>query len=356
MTAGSLGTFVISWAQTEADGVRAPSPDLIAVGAAWRWTGEAVRIDLPGNALILEGGEGLEDLHRRAARMVRRLLGQALTPGRARTRDPATAEDDAPQQGFLLTDGRNSYPATVLRVPDSPSLLVVFVGLMPPVGTDLWVVRCALDRQALAAPARPEGGVICFTPGTLIATPDGPRPIEELRPGDRIDTADNGPQPVLWTGLRRMSGARLYALPHLRPIRIRAAALGTGRPDRALLVSPQHRMLVRGAPARSLFGTPEVLVAAADLVNDDTVRVDMTLREVTYVHVMLESHQIVFAHGLETESFHPLSADPAMLDPAARAEIEALLPGIAADPALYGDYARRPLSGPEAAILLHEAA
>ena len=43
-----------------------------------------------------------------------------------------------------------------------------------------------------------------------------------------------------------MTGARLYAMPHLRPIRFRAGALGQGRPEDDLLVSPQHRMLVQG--------------------------------------------------------------------------------------------------------------
>jgi hypothetical protein len=359
MATGTIGTFVISWAQTEVDGYAAPSVDLVAVGAAWRWTGEAVRIDLPGTALVLEGAAAMEDLQRRAARTVGRLLGQALLPGRRRAPESLideAAADETPAQGFVLTDGRHSYAASVVRVPDSPSLLVVFAGRIPPAGPDLWVVRCALDAQALAAPPRAPGGVICFTPGTLIATPDGPRPIEALRPGDRIDTADNGPQPVLWTGRRHMTGARLHALPHLRPVRIRAAALGDGRPDRTLLVSPQHRMLLRGAAARALYGTPEVLVAAADLVDDAGVTIDLTARDVTYVHVLLEAHQIVFANGIETESFHPLSADPATLEPGARDELLALLPGIEADPAAYGAFARRPLTAPEAAILRRDAA
>ncbi|HCE71257.1 MAG TPA: type I secretion protein, partial [Ruegeria sp.] len=34
--------------------------------------------------------------------------------------------------------------------------------------------------------------IICFTPGTLIATAHGPRAIETLRPGDLIVTRDHG--------------------------------------------------------------------------------------------------------------------------------------------------------------------
>ncbi|MDT8856798.1 Hint domain-containing protein [Paracoccaceae bacterium Fryx2] len=198
--------------------------------------------------------------------------------------------------------------------------------------------------------------MICFTPGTRIATPDGARLIQSLRVGDRILTRDNGPQQVLWSGHRRMTGARLYAMPHLRPIRFRAGALGQGQPDEDLLVSPQHRMLVRGAAAQALFNTPEVLVAAEDLLNESTIVVDHALREVTYVHILLERHQIVFANGLETESFHPSNTALETVDPAQRRGLVELLPGIEADPQAYGDYARRNLSASEAAILRHDLA
>ena len=173
-----------------------------------------------------------------------------------------------------------------------------------------------------------------------------------LRPGDSILTADHGPQPVLWMGQRRVTGARLYVMPHLRPIRIRAAALGGGRPDVDLHVSPHHRMLLRGRAADALFGTPEVLVRACDLVDRHGISVDTAVREVTYVHVLLESHQVVFANGVETESFHPHGAGLDTLDPVQREALATVLP----DPAGYGGFARRPLSVSEAAILRHEAA
>src|SRR5690606_22913105 len=128
------------------------------------------------------------------------------------------------------------------------------------------------------------------------------RPIDALRPGDLIQTRDNGPREILWRGSRRMTGARLYAMPHLRPIRFRARALGQGRPEEDLWVSPQHRMLLRGAAAQALFNSAEVLVAAEDLVNGQSVAVDMAAREVTYIHLLLDRHNVIFANGMETES------------------------------------------------------
>jgi hypothetical protein len=198
--------------------------------------------------------------------------------------------------------------------------------------------------------------VICFTPGTRIATPTGPRLIQTLQPGDLVLTKDDGPQPVIWTGERRMSGARLYAMPHLRPIRFRAGSLGVDRPEPDLIVSPAHRMLLKGGAAQALFGTTEVLVRAEDLVNDSSIAVDHALREVTYIHILLERHNIVFANGIETESFHPSNTALEMVDAAQREGLLAILPEIARNPETYGDYARRNLSGSEAALLRHELA
>ncbi len=354
MRAGFKGTFVISWEQTEVDGLQAAPLDVLIVGASWRWTGDAVRVDAPQGALILDGSEGVIDVRRRAAKMVRRLIGAAIAPpsGVFKCDHDDRSEND---QSFVVTDGRRSYIATLIPVQGTGVQLVMFLGDVPPAMCDLWVVRVSMDRMTEAAGSSP-GGVICFTPGTRIVTPDGTRRIEDLRAGDRIQTKDNGAQSVLWTGHRRMTGARLYAMPHLRPIRFRSGALGIDRPDEDLLVSPQHRMLVKGAAAQSLFHAHEVLVAAEDLLNDGTICVDRTLREVTYVHVLMERHQIVWANGLETESFHPSNSALEMVDPGQRDGLLTILPGLADDPFAYGEFARRNLTSPEAAILRHDRA
>lgn len=354
MKTGSLGTFVISWSQTEVDGLKAAPLDVLAVGTTWRWTGAAVRVDGPQGVLLLEGADGATDIRKRAARMVRRLVGAAVG-GDVAAGDTEQAES-LPEQGFIVTDGHHSFTVTLIPVPDTGARLLMLVGDLPPVDQDLWVVRTSIDRTHSGAGARTAGGVICFTPDTRLATPDGPRMIRDLRPGDRINTRDNGPQEVMWTGHRRMTGARLYAMPHLRPVRFKAGALGIGRPDEDLLVSPQHRMLLKGGAAQALFNTPEVLVAAEDLINDQTVIVDHTLREVTYVHILLERHNVIWANGLESESFHPSNTALDTVDPGQLGTLLQLLPGIATNPHSYGDYARRNLSASEAAILRYEMA
>jgi hypothetical protein len=354
MKTGYRGTFVISWAQTEVDGLRAAPLDMMGVGVTWRWTGTAVRVDGPQGVLILSGDCEVADLRRRAARTVRRLVGAALAdrPLLADVAEP----DNAPDQGFVLTDGRRSYSATLIDTPDGGPRLLMFVGEMPEEGTELWVVRAALPPSTAFDDSPLAGGVICFTPGTRIATPDGSRRIETLAPGERILTKDDGPQEVIWAGHRKMTGARLFAMPHLRPVRLTAGALGIERPEDDLLVSPQHRMLVSGAAAQALFNDPEVLVTAKDLVNGRSIYVDTTLREVTYVHILLARHQVVWANGLETESFHPSNTSLETVNPVQRAELLALFPGLDRDPDGYGGFARRNLTTSEAAILRYEVA
>jgi hypothetical protein len=355
MKTGFQGTFVISWTQTEVDGLAGPSLDVLRVGASWRWSGVAVRVDGPQDVLILNGAEEINEVRRRAARMVRRLVGAGVAPQRASFPDP---EDQfiLPDQSFVVTDGRQRYVMTIIPVPDTGARLLMVLGAVPPSDNDLWVVRTSFEPFTAPRGQRQAGGAICFTPGSRILVEGGPKLIENLRPGDRVQTRDNGLQEILWTGHRRITGARLYAMPGLRPIRFRTGALGIGRPDQDLLVSPQHRMLLRGPAAQALFSVDEVLVAAEDLLNDTTITVDNDLREVTYIHMLLPQHNILWANGLETESFHPSNTSIETIDERQRAGLLDIVPAAVDNPHAYGAYVRRNLSASETAILRHEMA
>jgi hypothetical protein len=336
------------------DGLEAAPIEALETGAVWSWHGEPVRVDGPTEYLRLDGADGEADIRKRAARMVRRLVGAAVEP--SKKLNEVEVDEPLMESSFVVTNGARSYTVTLIDVPGSQHPLLMFVDDMPPRGADLWVVHHSLDN-ALKDPLGPStGGVICFTPGTLIETPFGPRPIEGLREGDRVMTKDNGVQDIMWVGSRRMSGARLFAMPKLRPIRIRTGALGIECPERELIVSPAHRIVIEGAAARALFNTPEVLVSAKELVNGNSVAVDYTLREVTYIHLMLPGHEILWANGVETESFHPANTALSTLEDKDRARLMAMRPELKDDPHNYGAYARRNLSSSEAAILRYEAA
>lgn len=354
MKTGFLGTFVISWSQTEVDGLEAAPLPSLAVGAAWAWRGDAVRVDGPQDVLRLDRADGSETMRRRAARMVHRLVGAAVGDAPL---EPSEPDDTAlmSDSSFVVTDGGKSYTVTLIEIgPGTPPLLM-FVDDVPPRNTDLWVVHHTLNTAPGDSTGEGSGGVICFTPGTWIDTPDGPRLIEDLREGDKVSTKDNGAQDIQWVGSRRMSGARLFAMPRLRPVRIAMGALGVERPEQELLVSPEHRMLIDGPIARDLFNAHEVLVAAKDLINGTSVAVDLKVREVTYVHLLLPRHEVLRANGVETESFHPANTALSTLDDSDRLRLLYRLPGLEFDPHTYGTYARRNLSASEAAILRHAA-
>ena len=174
-------------------------------------------------------------------------------------------------------------------------------------------------------------------------TPQGQRPVESLQPGDLVLTADHGLQPLRWVGRRTVPAQGALA-----PIRIRTGTFGN---DRDLLVSPQHRMLMQGYRAQLITGQSEVFAAATHLVDGHNV-----LREtggtVTYVHLLFDRHEVIFADGAATESFHPGQVGiDAVLAPA-REELFRIFPQLRADLNLYGPTARTCLRKPEARALL----
>lgn len=353
MTTGFTGTFVMSWSQAELDGLKAAPLSSLRVGAVWSWTGNALRVDGPNEVLRLGQSDEDRTLHRRAARMVRRLIGEATS--HAPSDDDLDPDAPLVDGGFVLTDGHTSLIATLIQIPGAQPL-VMFLDALPVAGRDYWIAQVYNIAAGMTRQTPDGGGVICFTPGTRIATPYGPTRVEDLRPGDRVLTKDNGPSEILWTGARRLTGARLYTDPSLRPVRIRSGAFGIDRPDSDLLVSPDHRLLVKGPAAQTLFNTPEVLVTARDLIHGTAVRQITSLKEVTYIHLLLDAHQVIWANSVETESFHPASAALPALTDADRATLLSGLPDLANNPMSYGHYARRNLTKSEAAILLHDAA
>lgn len=350
--AASAGTHVISWDQTEIDGLGRVAPDQISVGATWRWFGEALRLDGRGDLLLLENAADRAEVHRRAAAQIRRLLGAPRLSGPAEMRAEPDADEPLFRSGFTLTDGRRKYEATLVTLETGRYPMILFAGQMPPAGRETWVISATVGAELLAPPGE-EPGTVCFVPGTLVSTPDGPRPVETLGEGDMVETRDSGPQPIRWVGRRHVTGARLRAMGCLRPIRIAAHVLSPDAPEPELVVSPDHRVLVRGPVAQELFGTPEVLVAARDLVNDSTIRPMRRCRSLDYVHLMLDRHQVVWANGVETESFHPAGTSLDHIPADQRAALLERFPDMLHDALSYGAPARRNLTRAEAALLIH---
>jgi hypothetical protein len=187
---------------------------------------------------------------------------------------------------------------------------------------------------------------VCFTRGTAIRMADGRElQIEELVEGDMVLTRDNGPQAVRWVGSRT---ARAYG--HLAPIVICKDALGN---HSDLIVSQQHRMLISDWSAEVMLGSHDVLVKARDLVNGDTIY----RREggvVEYYHILFDTHEVIYAEGIPSESLHINETTLDSMAEESRAEIIELFPEILREPQVSAVASRMSLKSYEASALLKQ--
>ena len=197
-----------------------------------------------------------------------------------------------------------------------------------------------------------EDVIPCFTPGTVIATPKGERLVEELAVGDRIITRDNGLQEIRWLGRRDLNGQELMSAPHLKPILIRAGSLGHGLPERDMMVSPQHRVLINNERSALYFEDREVLAAAKHLTGIEGVD-PVDTQGVSYIHFMFDQHEVVLSNGAWTESFQPGEQVLDGMGTAQKREIFDLFPELQETDGLKAyQAARRSLKQHEAGLLV----
>ena len=170
--------------------------------------------------------------------------------------------------------------------------------------------------------------VVCFTAGTLIGTLLGPVRVEDLKAGDDVLTLDTGTQKIRWIGSTHRDSIDLAADPKLRPVRISAGALGEGLPTQNLLVSRQHRFLVRSAIAQRMFDTSEVLLPAIKLIDLEGIDIAQDVDTVEYFHILFNRHEIVCSNGAWSESLFTGPEALKAVPPASAQEIKKLFPEI----------------------------
>ncbi len=194
--------------------------------------------------------------------------------------------------------------------------------------------------------------IVCFTPGTLIATPKGEVAVEHLRVGDKVITRDNGIQEIRWMGAKEMGWHDFAGNPHLRPVMVKAGSLGNGLPERDMMLSPNHRLLVANDRTALYFDEHEVLVAAKHLIGGKGIH-QVESVGTTYFHFMFDQHEVVLSNGAWTESFQPGDYTLKGLGNAQRNELMELFPELKA-PAGVEAYqaARKTLKKHEASLLV----
>ncbi|KHQ49982.1 Hint domain-containing protein [Mameliella alba] len=185
--------------------------------------------------------------------------------------------------GYTITIGGVEYP--------------VFLGVggygvpLPQNGSTQTLIPSSGTTNAYQAEAQT---YLCFAAGTEIAGPEGARPVEDLRIGDMILTADGRAVPVKWIG-RQTLHKRFTPAERFAPVRVRAGALGQGVPHSDLVLTADHALILDG-----------LAVNAGALVNGTTITRDPLAdlpERVTYYHVETEGHEIILANGATAETF-----------------------------------------------------
>lgn len=249
---------------------------------------------------------------------------------------------------FEVSDGTNTWRIAVIDVDLDESDIIeagaengfflIFPDGMPPENTNL-TVGAIVENDNATSHAGLGATVVCFVSGTLIETQNGPKAIETLSVGDMVLTRDAGYQPLRWLGK-----TAAVAQGDLAPIVISKGTLGN---TTDLVVSPQHAVLVEDWRAELLYGEPDVLICANDLLQHDGI-----YRKpggiVTYCHILFDSHQLVKAGGIWSESLYPGEMTRCTVTPSARHEIETLFPDLKG----YGPKSARCLRRYEAACLM----
>jgi Hint domain len=174
--------------------------------------------------------------------------------------------------------------------------------------------------------------VACFTTGTFITTLKGEKPVEDLQPGDRVITRDNGLQTVRRIDRRDFDYGQLSEAPQFAPVLVTIGAMGPGIPEREMLVSPQLRLLAQHDHVPYGTNRTEALVAAETLNDGRTIRSCHALG-VRYVHVVLDKHEVILANGIWAEAFQ--AHDPSLGGGVEKqtAELAMLFPALAGDTA-----------------------
>lgn len=179
--------------------------------------------------------------------------------------------------------------------------------------------------------------VVCFAAGTMVLTARGLRAVQTLAPGDLVVTRDRGLQPLRWIGLQSIKAADLAQNPKLLPIRLRAGALGAGLPRRDLLLSSQHRVMLNSPIVERMTKHPAALAAAKDLLGADGIEIAAQTTAVTYVHLLFDHHEVIYAEGAACETLLLGKMAIQMLTPKQRGEILVLHPNLEDD-----DFSDRP--------------
>lgn len=148
-----------------------------------------------------------------------------------------------------------------------------------------------------------ENAFSAMTHGSLVSTTMGPVAVEDLQPGDMVNTATGDAAELVWIGTSTFSPAETGKRTPL--VRIMPDALGQSRPERALTAGPGARILHTPAALRAVADGKQLLTKADKLVDGVNV-IEITPPTPTRLfHICLSRHAVITVDGIEMETFHP---------------------------------------------------
>lgn len=244
-----------------------------------------------------------------------------------------TLDQDVTLAGQTYTAGSNietNYSYTLLNSATGETLTIYTIGINDGSGESYpgFISTAELDPNATYVVTATSGLTVadvdyadlylCFAGGTQIRTKHGWRAVETLRPGDQVMTRDNGLQTIRWTGRKMVCGIGKSA-----PVHIAAGVFGNHMP---LVLSPQHRVLLRDARAGLMFDSTEVMAPVKHLINGTSVQ-QIETPMVSYHHIALDRHEIIDANGAPCETLYMGDQIDVMLGETASAELDTVFPG-----------------------------
>lgn len=219
---------------------------------------------------------------------------------------------------YMSPDGETVEALILVEVePESGTIAEVYLHPLAPITPRMPYTLVTIDRES-GRRRLAEAATVSFVRGTHITMADGRQvPVETLQPGDRVLTRDSGAQEVRWVGVQTVRAEGAFA-----PIRIAAGALHN---ENDLVVSPNHRLFVYQRISALGVGQRELLVKAGLLVNGTTVT-QTPGGFVDYVQVLFDSHEIIYAEGIASESLFADTAARASLPDAVAERLAARTP------------------------------
>ena len=166
----------------------------------------------------------------------------------------------------------------------------------------------SLHFAAVSDSVDPAGPMPAIGARGSIKTPSGETPIDTLRPGEFVSTAQGDVAQVRWVGSQVLPARGRFA-----PCLLRAPYHGASAD---LLLGRDQRICLSGSDVEYLFGEERVSAAMHHMIDHRAVlAIDPAPQTVRYYHVLLDRHAVMVVNGAPVESFDvsALLADPGVL-------------------------------------------